>query len=114
MDEKSVGLHGIKETSEVVEFSVDLGLGIKKSIDEGISWQSALNFGDAAKEAPAAIMGISEVPAELGDIDSAEATQLINLVQAKIPGADGVKAILIAQKAAAVGVALKELIEVCV
>lgn len=114
MDEKSIGQHGIQETKDVVAFGVDLGLGIKKSIDEGISWQSALNFGDAAKEAPAAIMGISEVPAELMDVDSAEAAQLINLVQSKVPGADGVKAILIAQKAAAAGVALKELIEVCV
>lgn len=72
---------GIKETSEVLMLARD---GLKKvrqakENDGKLSARDALLAWDLIEEAEAAVTGMAEIPAELHDVDKAEAQALAAL-----------------------------------
>lgn len=69
---------GIQESKELIAFTLKLGNGLGASLEDGkLSFTDAPKFMDAMMAAPAAFQGISEVPAEMKDLDEAEKAELI-------------------------------------
>ena len=70
-------MKGIKETSELLRFGLNLATGCVKSLADGkITFTDSIHFKDAILNVTDAFDGISEVPAELKDMDAAEAEEL--------------------------------------
>lgn len=80
-DLKMAEEYGIKETKEVVGFAVELANGVGKSLEDG-KWDIGdfVHFMDALMMAPAAIQGITSVPAELGDLSQPEIQEISDYV----------------------------------
>jgi hypothetical protein len=73
---------GIEQTKDVVKFVVALGVGAAKSYeDKKLSFMDLANFLGAVTAFPAAISGISEVPAELADMDATERQELVDYIK---------------------------------
>jgi len=70
--------YGIKETKEIVKFGIDMGEAFDKALanDGKIGLDDAVLFFGAMMGAKAGFDGISKVPAELKDMDAAEAEEL--------------------------------------
>ena len=74
--------YGIKETKEMIGFSLAVTTAVVDSMEDGrIGITDALNFFGALKKAPAAFSGFSQIPAELNDLDEAEIEELIEYVR---------------------------------
>jgi hypothetical protein len=69
---------GIKETKDLVIAIASIGAATAKSLDgDGkISLTDAANYFPALMKLPAAVAGISEVPAELADLEPSELEEL--------------------------------------
>jgi len=74
----------IKETKEAIAFAFSLAEALKTSLADGkISYMDIGNFISPAMKAGAAFEGINEVPAEMKDLDEAEAKELLDYVKAE-------------------------------
>ena len=74
---------GIKELKELVNFGLKLGEAVDKSLaDDGkLTLTDAPNLYPAVMAAGPGVMGISSVYAELKDLDSEEAQELVQYVK---------------------------------
>lgn len=83
MESKAVA--GVKELKELCEF-----LAMAVSAGQQMAADGSLSVGDAALAVnplmalPAALSGITEVPAEVADLDPAEAAELTAAIKAKL------------------------------
>jgi hypothetical protein len=84
---------GIENLKEVVEFGMELSLGLHKAkIDDGkITLGDLPHFMAAIALLPKAVMGIDQVPAEAADLDLEELEELKNLVLAKLASFEGIE-----------------------
>lgn len=99
---------GIQETKDLAKCGIELGEGFAVSLKDGkMSFSDLTNFFGAVYAAPAAISGISQVPAELKDLDEAEKAELVQFVcdEFSIPQADAEVKI---EKGLKLGVAIAE------
>ena len=68
---------GIKETSELLRFGLNLANGCAKSMADGkITLLDSIYFKDAVIHAPEAFSNVVDVPLELADLDNSEAEEL--------------------------------------
>lgn len=76
---------GIKETKEVVAFALDLGFRIKEALADGkIDVGEAIGIGFSIPgPLIKAIGGISQVPAEIADLDDEEIVELSEMIADK-------------------------------
>lgn len=104
---------GIKETKELLVFGLDVGEGVFKSYaDDGkITFGDATNFSDAVISVPAALKGVTDVPAELADLDEAEFGEIKDLVVARLPDI-GDKWIVVANEALSIGTSIVKIYNV--
>lgn len=104
---------GIKNVKELMVFGMQLGMAGKKAMDDGKL--SIEDLGLMVKVFPhigPAIDGISEVPAELKDIDAEEAEELLLEAARQIPGiTDNKRLGLIIIKSIKLALAVGELIK---
>lgn len=71
---------GIKETGELVVWVGKVGSAVGESMEDGkLTASDILKIFKTLPDAPAALMGIAEVPTELKDLDVEEAAQLVGL-----------------------------------
>jgi len=77
---------GIKETKEVLDAAIAVGIGVDKSIsDDGkVSFIEYTNFVGAALKIPKAISDIGQVPKELSDLDEEEAQEIVDFMVDKL------------------------------
>jgi hypothetical protein len=74
----------IKETKEALAFVLSLGNALGTTLADGkITLSEAPQFMGALMAAPAAFQGLTEVPAELKDLDDAEKAELMAFVQSE-------------------------------
>jgi hypothetical protein len=67
----------IKETKEIITFALELGNAFGKAFeDKELTWTDATYFMYAIKEAPAAFLGINEIPSELKEFTAEEQDEL--------------------------------------
>lgn len=72
----------IKETQELLGFVIAIGNAAGKSAEDGrVGFDDLMHFFDAYRKASPAFAGISGVPAELKDLDAAEAQALKDYVE---------------------------------
>lgn len=83
---------GIQETLDVIDFGLTLAGDLFESYvdDNQITLGDALKFSDTLQALPAAITGITEIPAEIADIDETEVEQIKNHVIEKLSHIDGI------------------------
>lgn len=73
-------MYGTKETEELLVFVAKLGNGIDSALEDGV-----INFMDVdelfspAAAAKSAFEGAAEIPKEIGDLDSTEAANLVEI-----------------------------------
>jgi len=73
------GINNMKEISATV---AELAVAIVKNIQDGkFDWSSFVPF---LASLPAAIDGMDEIPAEIGDLDSAETKELLETILEKL------------------------------
>lgn len=81
---------GIQETKDVIIFGASLGNAIGESLenDGKITLGEYTNFIPALLKVPAALTGITDVKAELLDLDETEKVELIEFVKSEFDIAD--------------------------
>ena len=69
---------GVKETGELLVWLAKAGSAVGASIEDGKpDWTDLPKFMALLPSAPSAILGVGEIPAELKDMDAAEAAMLV-------------------------------------
>ena len=72
---------GYKDLEELVLFGLSIPMAVAKSSVDGWDWSDAVNFLPVIRKAPAAIGGITDVPAQLADLDAEEKAALHKTIQ---------------------------------
>ncbi len=89
---------GIDETKDVIKFGTSLANGLIKALKDGkIGLTDIADFIAPSTKLPAALSGISKVPAELNDLTELEMQELRDLVQSDLQ-VDDAKAKVIIDK----------------
>ena len=86
---------GIKETQELLSFILEIIKSLNKSLSGGFSIFDTVNFVTPALLAPDAMKNITEVPAELKDLDEQELQQLADIVLKQFESLDSKKEAII-------------------
>jgi hypothetical protein len=72
---------GIKETKDVINFTAGLIKALIKSFEDGkLALDDLQHFTSVIKDLPSAAIGISGIPEELKDLDTAEIQELVQEV----------------------------------
>lgn len=75
---------GIKETKEMLGFTLALGNAVGTSLADGtVGWTDLVHFFSAVRDAPSAINGAHLLPAELADLSEAEKQELYDFIDAE-------------------------------
>jgi len=70
--------YGIKESKELVKLGLSVGNALGKSMADGqVSLSDAIYVLAVLKDAPAAFVGVEQVPAELQDLSDEEYAELV-------------------------------------
>ena len=78
------GEYGIKETKEAVAAFIGIGNALGKALEDGkIGLTDAPHFIAAAMKIPAGISGWKSIPAELGDLDDTERTEILEFAKSE-------------------------------
>lgn len=80
---------GVKETGELVVWLAKAGSAVGQSIEDGkVDWTDAPKLLALLPSAPSAFLGAAQIPAELKDMDAAEASMLVTLFAEEFDLAD--------------------------
>jgi len=80
---------GIKETKELVAFSMALvKTAVEVAADGKVGLSDLVTLVGALKDAPDALVGIDQIPAELSDLSPEEVTELVAFIKEKFDLAD--------------------------
>lgn len=86
---------GTKELKDLLDFAlVGVEAGVKMAADGKFDMADLVQVWPVVQAAPAAFAGIDQLPAELKDLDSAEAAELVAHIVAKL-AVDDAKAVAI-------------------
>jgi hypothetical protein len=101
--------HGIKETKEMMRFLIELAEGIDRSDADGKFDLADLgNMIGAMGAAAPAFSGAGDIFKEMGDLDEAEAQELVNYVESELQLGHE-RTLQLVKKAMHVGLGLYEL-----
>lgn len=101
---------GIQEIKEVIKVVADgAKLGIQIGHDKAVDMRDIPAVFKLVQDLPAAIGGISQVPAEISDMDEAESADLIAFTMSELSLEEG-KAKIVVEKSLKVLVAVEQLI----
>jgi len=102
---------GIKETEELaLELVAFANASVEAMADGKLSLSDLPKFVGPLTGLPGALSGITEVPAEMADLDSAEFKELASKISEKLNVAHGEHAAAITEASVDVGVALLKLV----
>lgn len=72
---------GIKETKDVLIFSIGLGVAVDKALADGYSWDDLFALIPSFIKLPEALDGANEILNELEDLDDQEKAELVAVVE---------------------------------
>ncbi len=102
--------YGIKETKELIKFIIEFGEAVDASLVDGkIDFGDISNLVAAMLAAGPALTGANLIPAELKDLDQAEALELCNYAKTEL-GLTSPKIEEIIERAIEIGLKIFELI----
>ncbi len=108
------GQYGVKESKEVLALGFALGGALKSAKKDGkIDVSDIVYLLPAIQASSAALADLSLVPKELGELDVAEAVELLNYAKGEVDGlVDDEQAKKVVNAALKVGLSVAELVSV--
>lgn len=86
---------GTKELKDLLDFALTgVEAGVKMAVDGKLDMADLVQVWPVVQAAPAAFSGLAQIPAELKDMDTAEASELVAHVVSKL-AVDDAKAVVI-------------------
>jgi hypothetical protein len=100
---------GVEETKDAVKFGCKFGLAISVCLD-GVDFEDVDEITSALTQLPSALSGMGSIPSEIGDMDTFELQECIDIVRTELK-VENQKALLIVEKSLKVLYAIYDLVK---